>query len=141
MKIKEIRAVNVDFPRTEPKTKGRRPGWNTRAPRALPINKYPEFPRISEAVKIYTIAEAAGIATIPHMGGGSPFGQHFGLAMPESPMAEYWIGTDPGIPLEEVCPIPGMATPKDGYVVPSDAPGFGMEIDEKWIELWHHTPG
>lgn len=31
------------------------------------------------------------------------------------------MGSDPGVPLEEVCPIPGMA--KDGCVAPSDAPG------------------
>ena len=45
--------------------------------------------------------------------------------MPESPMAEFWMGSDPGVPLEEVCPIPGMPMPKDGCVIPSDAPGFG----------------
>jgi len=94
---------------------------------------------LSEAVKVHTIAEAAGIITIPHLGAGTPFGQHFALAMPESPMAEYWLGSDPGIPLEEIYSIPGMSVPKDGYVVPSDAPGFGMEIAEGWIEAWDHT--
>jgi L-rhamnonate dehydratase len=94
---------------------------------------------LSEVVKIYTIAEAAGIPTIPHTGAGTPFGQHFALAMPESPMAEYWMGSDPGVPLAEVCPVPGMAMPKDGYVVPSDAPGFGMEIKAEWIVPWDHT--
>ena len=94
---------------------------------------------LSEVVKIYTIAEAAGIATIPHTGAGNPFGQHFALAMPESPMAEYWMGSDPGVSLQVVCPIPGMAMPKDGHVVPSDAPGFGMEIKPEWIAPWDHT--
>lgn len=93
---------------------------------------------LTEAVKIYTIAEAAGIATIPHAGAGTPYGQHFGMAMPESPMAEFWMGSDPGVPLEEVCPIPGMPMPKDGYVVPSDAPGFGMEIMDEWVVAWDH---
>ena len=46
MKIKEIRAVNVNIPHTPPKTKPRRPTWNRSAPRALPINKYPEFSRL-----------------------------------------------------------------------------------------------
>lgn len=91
---------------------------------------------LSEAVKVYTIAEAAGIPTIPHGGANSPYGQHFAMAMPESPMAEYWLGTDPGVPLEELRPIPGMAMPQDGYLIPSDAPGFGMEIDDSWIEPW-----
>jgi L-rhamnonate dehydratase len=94
---------------------------------------------LSEALKIYYIAEAAGLATIPHGGANTPFGQHFAMAMPESPMAEYWMGSDPGIPLEEVCPIPGMSMPKDGYVVPSDAPGFGMEVKADWIQPWDHA--
>ena len=94
---------------------------------------------LTEALKIYTIGEAAGIITIPHMAAASPWGQHFAISMPESPMAEFWMGTDPGIPLEQVSPIPGMPMPKDGYVSPSDAPGFGMEIDDNWIIPWDHS--
>ena len=88
---------------------------------------------LTEAVKIYIIGEAAGLTTIPHGGANSPFGQHFSFAMPESPMAEYWLGTDPGIPLEEGKPWPGMAMPENGYVIPSDEPGFGLGINEDWI--------
>ncbi len=94
---------------------------------------------LSEALKIYTLGEAAGLITIPHTGVDTPWGQHFSIAMPESPMAEFWMGSDPGIPLDEVCPIPGMPMPKDGYVTPSDAPGFGMEIAEEWISPWDHA--
>ncbi len=92
---------------------------------------------LSEAVKIYTIGEAAGLISIPHGGANSPFGQHFAMALPESPMAEYWLGTDPGIPLEEVRPLPGMAMPRNGSVVPSDAPGFGLSIDSDYIAPRH----
>ena len=74
-----------------------------------------------------------------HAGAGTPYGQHFSFAMPESPMAEFWMGSDPGVPLEEVCPIPGMPMPKDGCVIPSDAPGFGMEIKDEWVVPWDHT--
>ncbi len=94
---------------------------------------------LTEVMKIYIIAEAAGLITVPHTGAGTPWGQHFAAAMPESPMAEFWMGSDPGIPLDEVCPIPGMPMPKDGYVTPSDAPGFGMEIKSEWISPWDHT--
>ncbi len=94
---------------------------------------------LSETLKIYTIGEAAGIVTIPHAAAGTPRGQHFAFSMPESPMAEFWMGSDPGIPLDEVCPIPGMPMPKDGYVTPSDAPGFGMEIEDDWITPWDHS--
>jgi len=96
---------------------------------------------LTELLKIYTIAEAAGLATIPHGGANTPFGQHFALAMPESPIAEYWMGSDPGVPLEKVWPVPGMSMPKDGCVRPSDAPGFGMEIRDQWIAPWDHTAG
>ena len=53
--------------------------------------------------------------------------------MPEAAFAEYWLGTDPGVPLEEVCPISGVAMPVGGTLVPTDAPGFGMEIKADWI--------
>ena len=89
---------------------------------------------LSEAVKIYTIGEAAGLQTIPHGGANSAFGQHFAMAMPESLMAEFWLGSDPGIPLEEASRSPGVAVPKEGKLVPSDAPGFGMEVLEEWIK-------
>ena len=94
---------------------------------------------MSEALKIYTVAEASGLVTIPHGGANSPFGQHFAMATPESPMAEFWLGSDPGIPLDEVRPIPGMSMPVDGYVTPPDAPGFGLEVAEEWIEPWDHA--
>ena len=43
MKIKNIRAVDVNIPQVQPKSKPRRTNWNVNAPRALPLNKYPEF--------------------------------------------------------------------------------------------------
>ena len=46
MKIKQIRAVELAIPATPPRSRSRRPNWNTRARRALPINKYPEFSRM-----------------------------------------------------------------------------------------------
>ena len=88
---------------------------------------------LSEAIKIYTLAQAFGIKTVPHGGANTPWGQHFSYAMPESSMAEYWLGSDPGIPLDEVRPIPGMVMPINGKITPTDAPGFGMEILESQI--------
>ena len=95
---------------------------------------------LSEATKIYNLGEAAGLITVPHGGAMSAFGQHLSMAMPEIPIAEFWLGSDPGIPLEEARRIPGVALPKDGYLVPSDAAGFGMEIDSDWITPWDHSP-
>ncbi|HJP33037.1 MAG TPA: enolase C-terminal domain-like protein [Candidatus Latescibacteria bacterium] len=94
---------------------------------------------LSEAIKIYTIGEAAGLQTIPHGGANSAFGQHFAMAMPESLQAEFWLGSDPGVPLDEVARIPGVAVPKNGRLTPSDAPGFGMDIQEEWIVPLEHT--
>ena len=59
MKIKEIRAVNVNIPSTPPISKSRRPNWNNTSPRALPINKYPEFPT--------TIGTMPGAATFDNL--------------------------------------------------------------------------
>jgi len=88
---------------------------------------------LSEMIKIYHIAEAAGLKTIPHGGAMSAPAQHFSFAMPEAPMGEFHISTPVGIPLAELQRIPGIPVPKDGFVVPSDAPGFGMEIRDEWI--------
>ena len=60
------------------------------------------------------------------------------MGTPEMPIAEYLTGSPPGIPLEEVARVPGMATAKDGYVTPSDTPCFGLEIPEQWIRYWEY---
>jgi L-rhamnonate dehydratase len=93
---------------------------------------------LTEAVRIYHIAEAAGIKTILHGGANAAEGQHFSFAFPEVPLAEYHCSTPVGVPLAEVARLPGTPVPKDGYVVPSDAPGFGLEIKEEWIIPWDH---
>lgn len=91
---------------------------------------------LTEAVRIYHIAEAAGLKTVPHGGAMTPEGQHFSFAMPEAPMAEFHLSSPVGVPLEEANRLPGMPIPSDGYVVPSDAPGFGLEILDEWITPW-----
>jgi len=91
---------------------------------------------MTEAMKVHTIGEMAGMATIPHGGANNPFGQHFAMAAIESPMAEYWLGTDPGVPLEETVRIPGTAVPVNGKVTPSSEPGFGMEFEPSDISDW-----
>ena len=40
----------------------------------------------------------------------------------------------PGVPLEEMMLLPGTPAIKDGYLVPSDAPGFGIEVTMGWQE-------
>jgi len=90
---------------------------------------------ITAAVKICHIAEAAGISVITHAGMNYPFGQHLAYAMPAIVWGERSEGVSaPGVPLEEMVRLPGTPVIKDGYVKPSDAPGFGLEIDEAWLE-------
>ncbi|MSP11630.1 MAG: L-rhamnonate dehydratase [Chloroflexi bacterium] len=90
---------------------------------------------MTACVKICHIAEAAGISVIVHGGMNLPYGQHLTYAMPAIPWGERSDGvSSPGVPLEEMRHVPGAAVIKDGYLVPSDAPGFGMEVTMDWLE-------
>ena len=55
------------------------------------------------------------------------------IATPSLPWAEYFVGSEPGVPLEELPRLPGTPIPKNGRLTPSDAPGFGLDIPESWI--------
>jgi L-rhamnonate dehydratase len=88
---------------------------------------------LSTCLKVAAAADAAGLSVMPHGGGGTPFGQHFSLATPSVPWAEYFVGSAPGVPLEELPRLPGVPLPQDGYLVPSEAPGFGLELEEQWL--------
>lgn len=89
---------------------------------------------LSTCRKIAAIADAAGISVMLHAGGRTAFGQHFSVAMPAVPWLECFVGTPPGVSLEEEARIPGVPIPVDGMLTPSDAPGFGMEIPDAWLE-------
>jgi L-rhamnonate dehydratase len=79
------------------------------------------------------MAEAAGLTVILHGGGLSPFGQHFTWAMTCTPWAEYFVGSDPGIPLEEVAQT-GISIPRDSWIdFEPRGPGFDLGIEEEWI--------
>ena len=90
---------------------------------------------MTACVKIAHLAEAAGIQLMPHLAGGDAYGQHLAYAMPASTWAEFLIITAPGEPIHDGYRThPGMAFPKDGMLVPSDAPGFGIELSMSDIE-------
>jgi L-rhamnonate dehydratase len=64
-----------------------------------------------------------------------PYGQHLSMAMPAVTWGERSEGVSaPGVPLAEMVKLPGTAVIEDGCLVPSDAPGFGLEIDDAWLE-------
>lgn len=63
------------------------------------------------------------------------YGQHTCLAMPSNTWGELYVDSAPGVPLEEGWrPTPGMAVPKNGTLVPNDAPGFGIELTLDEVE-------
>lgn len=93
---------------------------------------------LSAAVRICHLAEAHGKSVITHAGMNYPWGQHLALAMPAIPWGERSEGVSPpGVPLEEMVVLPGTVPVRDGYVRPSDAPGFGVEVTTEWLEA--HT--
>ena len=90
---------------------------------------------ISASQRICHIAEAAGISVIPHGGMGEPYGQHLSLAMPSIPWGEWYAGgIQAGDPIPESGGMPGTPVPKDGFLTPSDAPDFGIDVDRAWLE-------
>jgi L-rhamnonate dehydratase len=90
---------------------------------------------ISSALRICHIAEVAGISVIPHGSMNYPYGQHVAFSQPAVFWGERSEGVSPpGVPLEEMVLLPGTPIIRDGYLVPSDAPGFGLEITDKWLD-------
>ena len=90
---------------------------------------------ITAIVRICHIAEAHGLTVIAHGGMNYPYGQHLSYAMPAIAWGERSEGVSPpGVPLEEMIVLPGTPAIKDGYLTPSDAPGFGFEITTDWLE-------
>ena len=86
-------------------------------------------------LKIGHIAEAAGIGVALHGAMNDAYGQHLAFAMPTNIWGEFYIDSAPGVPLEDGWrPTPGMALPKGGHLVPSDAPGFGITLSLDQIE-------
>lgn len=90
---------------------------------------------ITALVRICHIAEAHGLSVICHAGMNYPYGQHLSYAMPAIQWGERSEGVSPpGVPLEERVVLPGTPVIKNGYLVPSDAPGFGIEVTMDWLE-------
>ncbi len=90
---------------------------------------------ISASVRIAHLAEAHGLSMISHGGMNYPYGQHLSFAMPSIIWGERSEGVSPpGVPLEEMAILPGTPVIENGYLVPSDAPGFGLELGAEWLE-------
>ena len=87
---------------------------------------------ITEGRRIVAMASAAGLPVIPHAGGLQSAALHLMMASVNCPMAECVIvhrpGDQPARPL-----LRGLPEPVDGYIVPSDKPGLGLELDEELL--------
>jgi L-rhamnonate dehydratase len=84
--------------------------------------------------KICGAADGAGMNVILHGGGNSVFGQHMSMGSAAIPWLECFVGTAPGVPLSEAWGLPGQASPVNSWLTPNDAPGFGLEFPESWLE-------
>jgi len=90
---------------------------------------------MTACLRICHIAEAHGLTVIGHAGMNYPYGQHLAYAMPVIPWGERSEGVSaPGVPLKEMTVLPGTPTIENGYLKPSDAPGFGIEVSLDWLE-------
>ncbi len=89
---------------------------------------------LTAIIKICHLAEAVGIPVIPHAAMNTPYGQHACIAMPNIPWGEFFLGSAPGVPLEEVTLFPGQAVPRNGELVPREGPGFGLGVTKDWLE-------
>jgi L-rhamnonate dehydratase len=83
----------------------------------------------SELRRIAALARAAGVPVAPHRG-GSLYGLHFIVATPECDLAESFGLGEKGTEMMQAM------TPRfeRGFLTVPPRPGFGAEIDEKWLE-------
>ena len=97
---------------------------------------------LTACVKIAHMAEAAGKQVCLHGGGRDPYGQHFTWAMPNTPWGEFYIGSDPGVPLEEAADVStssgrvaGARVPVDGWLdtLPQGS-GFDLGVEEDQLK-------
>lgn len=85
-------------------------------------------------LRIAAIAAASGIELALHAGSNDSYGQHLSHALPQNRWAEMYVGCPPGESLMNAWrSTPGMSLPDDGWLVPSDAPGFGIELTREQI--------
>ena len=96
---------------------------------------------ISAGVRICHLAETFGVSVIAHAGMNYPYGQHLSYAMPAIAWGERSEGVSPpGVPLVDMVALPGTPVIRDGYLTPSDAPGFGLEVTLDWLRQRVVTP-
>jgi len=85
--------------------------------------------------RIAALAQSSGIELALHCAGNDPYGQHLGVALAANTVSEmYYGGPIPEDLMATFRPLPGMGPVVDGTIVPSDAPGFGIDLKLSDIE-------
>ncbi|MET0693901.1 MAG: L-rhamnonate dehydratase [Propionibacteriaceae bacterium] len=84
---------------------------------------------LTELRRIATVATAYGKRVIPHVGGQHAY--HWLLTYPQMFLAEFPVmqGRCDSILPQHAPLMLGETLPVDGHIRPSDAPGFGLELD------------
>ena len=86
-------------------------------------------------LKIAAIAAAADLELAVHGACNDAYGQHLSHGLPQNHWAEMFVGCGPGESLMAAWrSTPGMALPTDGWLVPNDAPGFGIDLTRDQLE-------
>ncbi|WP_428120312.1 mandelate racemase/muconate lactonizing enzyme family protein [Candidatus Poriferisodalis sp.] len=86
-------------------------------------------------LRIAAIAASSGIELALHGGSNDSYGQHLCHALAQNRWAEMYVGCPPGESLMNAWrSTPGMSLPDDGWLVPSEAPGFGIELTSEQID-------
>jgi L-rhamnonate dehydratase len=91
---------------------------------------------ISEIRRIAALAGAYHVPVIPHAGGLQPWGIHWLTAQAATPLAEYVViaSREDGA-MRPLFPfLQGVPQPEDGFLVASDVPGLGVEVDTDWLD-------
>jgi hypothetical protein len=82
---------------------------------------------------------AAGLSflfpiAMEHFEPGRLFGFFTFMMVLQLAWVKFLVPETKGVPLEEMRVLPETPVIKDGYLVPSDAPGFGIEVTKAWLE-------
>lgn len=90
-------------------------------------------------IRIAEIAAEHELAMAIHCAANDAFGQHLAYALESNTLAEYYLGAATSLG-DSYRSTPGMAIPVDGVLVPSDSPGFGIELTIDAIDAGTYSP-
>jgi L-rhamnonate dehydratase len=88
---------------------------------------------VTPTVRIADVAERNSVDLAIHCGVNDAYGQHLCFALGANTIGEMYIGASTSL-VDSYRSTPGMALPVGGKLVPTDAPGFGIEITLDGIE-------